>query len=164
MIKTLLSVISLLLLTGCAGFTPLHASTSGANSAAFENVSIKVTDGVDQGDQEAGFFVMQRLRDRIGENNGEHVLTLNPILRRSGFGINSIDVASRYDSNVTVRYTLTDKKSGKVLTKGSVTAVSTFGAPLDPYGLIAADKNATQQTTKEAVSYTHLTLPTIYSV
>ena len=107
--------------------------------------------------------MMQRLRDRIGENNGEHVLTLNPILRRSGFGINSIDVASRYDSNVTVRYTLTDKKSGKVLTKGSVTAVSTFGAPLDPYGLIAADKNATQQTTKEAADRILVKLASYYA-
>ena len=163
MIKTLLSAISLLLLTGCAGFTPLHAATSGANSAAFKNISVKVADGADQGDQEAGFFVMQRLRDRIGENNGGHVLTLNPTLRRSGFGINSIDVASRYDSTVAVRYTLTDGKSGKVLTSGSVTAVSTFGAPLDPYGLIAADKNATQQTTKEAADRILVKLASYYA-
>jgi len=65
-------------------------------------------------------LVMQRLRDRIGENTGQHILTLTPSLRRTGFGVNSIDVASRYDSNVTVRYSLTDAKSGKVLTRGSV--------------------------------------------
>ena len=56
----------------------------------------------------------------------------------------------RYDSNVTVRYSLTDAKSGEILTNGTVTAISTFGAPLDPYGLIAADKSALQQTSKEA--------------
>ncbi len=147
--KTLISLLSLPLLTAC-GFTPLHAPATGANGLTFEDVSIKITDGADQGDKEAGFFVMQRLRDRIGENTGRHILTLNPTYRRSGFGLNASDVASRYDSRVSLTYVLADAKSGDVLTKGRVQAVSTFGAPLDPYGLIAADKNALQQTTKEA--------------
>lgn len=160
--QTFLSIAALSLLTAC-GFTPMHAPSTGANGISFEDVSIKITDGADQGDKEAGFYVMQRLRDRIGENTGRHVLTLNPTLRRAGFGVNSRDVASRYDSTVTVKYTLNEAKSGKVLTTGSVTAVSTFGASRDPYGLIAADKSALQQTTKEAADRLLVKLASYYA-
>lgn len=149
-------------LTAC-GFTPLHAASTGASGVKFEDVSIKITDGADQGDKEAGFFIMQRLRDRIGENTGRHVLTLNPQLSRAGFGVNSIDVASRYDSIITVNYTLNDARTGDLLTNGSVRAVSTFGAPLDPYGLIAAEKSALQQTTKEAADRLLIKLASYYA-
>lgn len=160
--KTLLSLAALSLLTAC-GFTPMHAPSTGASGISFEDVNIKITDGTDQGDKEAGFYVMQRLRDRIGKNTGKHVLTLKPSLYRAGFGVNSIDVASRYDSTVTINYTLEDAKSGKMLTTGSVTAVSTFGAPQDPYGLIAADKSALQQTTKEAADRLLVKLASYYA-
>jgi len=160
--KTLISAFCLTALTAC-GFTPLHAPATTSSGINFEDVSIKITDGADQGDKEAGFFVMQRLRDRIGENTGKHILTLNPRLNRSGFGVSSIDVASRYDSTVTVKYSLADAKSGKILTSGSVSAVSTFGAPTDPYGLIAADKNALQQITKEAADRLLIRLASYYN-
>ena len=160
--KTLISLMALPLITAC-GFTPLHAASTGASGVKFEDVSIKITDGADQGDKEAGFFIMQRLRDRIGENTGRHVLTLTPQLSRAGFGVNSIDVASRYDSIITVNYTLNDTKTGDLLTKGSVRAISTFGAPLDPYGLIAAEKSALQQTTKEAADRLLIKLASYYT-
>ena len=160
--KTLLTLTVLSLLSAC-GFTPMHAPSTGSSGISFEDVSIKITDGKDQGDKEAGFHVMQRLRDRIGVNNGRHILTLTPRLYRAGFGVNSIDVASRYDSTVTINYTLSDAKSGDTLTTGSVTAVSTFGAPTDPYGLIAADKSALQQTTKEAADRLLVKLASYYA-
>jgi len=75
--KSLITLLAACFLTGC-GFTPLHAPLASSNGISFEDVSIKVTDGRDQSDKEAGFFVMQRLRDRIGENTGKHILTLNP--------------------------------------------------------------------------------------
>jgi len=160
--KTLISLVMLPLITAC-GFTPMHAPSTASSGISFEDVSIEITDGRDQGDKEAGFFVMQRLRDRLGVNTGKHTLTLTPRLTRSGFGVNSIDVASRYDSTVTINYSLTDLKSGDVLTRGSVKAVSTFGAPRDPYGLIAADKSALQQTTKEAADRLLVKLASYYA-
>lgn len=160
--KTLISFLALPLLTAC-GFTPLHATPNTASAVSFEDVSIKITDGADEGDKEAGFFVMQRLRDRIGENTGRHILTLDPRQSRRGFGVNSIDVASRYDSILSVNYTLKDAKSGSLLMTGSVRAVSTFGAPLDPYGLIAAEKSAVQQITKEAADRLLIKLASYYA-
>lgn len=160
--KHLISFLTLPLLTAC-GFTPLHSAPNTASNISFEDVSIKITDGADLGDKEAGFFVMQRLRDRIGENTGQHILTLDPRLSRVGFGVNSIDVASRYDSVISVDYTLNDSKSGETLMNGSVKAVSTFGAPLDPYGLVAAEKSAVQQITKEAADRLLVKLASYYA-
>ena len=146
--KIIIAAIALPLLTAC-GFTPMHGTGLGANAAKFEDVSIKITDGKDAGDKEAGFLVMQRLRDRIGENTGKHVLELTPKLRRQRLGISADDVASRYDSILEINYKLLDAKSGKILDRGKVKGASTFGAPVDPYGIVAADNNAKQQTAKE---------------
>ena len=126
----------------------MHATT-GAN-APLANMKIQMDKGSDVVDNQAGFFLSQRLRDRIGENSGKHILHLEPRLSRAGFGLSANDVAARYDSNLTMSYKLIDAKTGETLTNGSIKAVSTFGAPLDPYGLVSANKNAVQQTAKEA--------------
>lgn len=146
--KFITLAIALPLLTAC-GFTPMHSPSLGANAAKFEDISIQVNDGRDAGDKEAGFLVMQRLRDRIGENTGKHILELTPKLRRQRLGISADDVASRYDSILEVNYKLMDAKTGRILNKGKVKGTSTFGAPVDPYGIVAADNNAKQQTAKE---------------
>ena len=146
--KIFLAATAVTLLSAC-GFTPMHSPGLGANAAKFEDVSIQINDGRDAGDKEAGFLVMQRLRDRIGENTGKHILELTPKLRRQRLGISADDVASRYDSILEVNYKLLDAKSGKILERGKVKGTSTFGAPIDPYGIVAADNNAKQQTAKE---------------
>ena len=146
--KVIIAAFAVPLLTAC-GFTPMHGTSLGANAAKFEDVSIQINDGRDAGDKEAGFLVMQRLRDRIGENTGKHILELTPKLRRQRLGISADDVASRYDSILEINYKLLDTKSGKILDRGTVKGTSTFGAPTDPYGIVAADSNAKQQTAKE---------------
>jgi len=146
--KLIIAALALPLLTAC-GFTPMHGTSLGANAVKFEDVSIQITDGRDAGDKEAGFLVMQRLRDRIGENTGKHILELTPKLRRQRLGISADDVASRYDSILEISYKLLDAKSGKILDRGKIKGTSTFGASIDPYGIVAADNNAKQQTAKE---------------
>jgi len=146
--KFIVFAFALPLLTAC-GFTPMHGTGLAGSSAKFEDISIQINDGRDAGDKEAGFLVMQRLRDRIGENTGKHILELTPKLRRQRLGISADDVASRYDSILEIRYKLLDAKSGKILDKGNVKGTSTFGAPVDPYGIVAADNNAKQQIAKE---------------
>jgi len=146
--KFILAALTIPLLTAC-GFTPMHGTGMAANSAKFEDVSIQINDGLDAGDKEAGFLVMQRLRDRIGENTGKHILELTPQLYRQPYGISADDVASRYDSILHMNYKLIEAQSGKILEHGQVKGTSTFGAPIDPYGLVAANNNAKQQISKE---------------
>ena len=162
LIAALTTTMAVPLLTAC-GFTPLHGAGLAANSAKFQDISIEINDGRDAGDKEAGFLVMQRLRDRIGENTGKHILELTPQLRRQRLGISADDVASRYDSILEMRYTLRDAVSGKILDSGRVKGTSTFGAPIDPYGIVAADNNAQQQTAKEVADRLLVKLAGYYS-
>jgi len=162
--KILLSALALPLLAGC-GFTPMHAPGNFSGGAGFGDVAIEMVSGSteDAGDKEIGFYVQQRLRDRIGENLGKHVLELTPRLRRQRLGITADDVATRYDSILEVRYKLVDSNTGDILDKGLVKATSTFGAPTDPYGIVAADKNAKQQTARELADRILIKLAAYYS-
>jgi LPS-assembly lipoprotein len=133
-------------LTAC-GFTPMHA---GASGSAIKDISVNLLGGEDLGDEQAGFFVAQRLRDRIGvTDKPRYRLDITPTAQRSAIGITDRDVASRYDTRLTLSYRLTDMKSGKLLDNGSVKSVTTFGAPTDSYGVVAADISSKQQAAKE---------------
>ena len=150
---------ALSLLSAC-GFTPLH---NAATSSNFGDIAIDVTEGVDSGDKEAGFFVLQRLRDRIGHNSGKHILKLDPLLKRDGFGISADDVTTRYDSTLSVRYSLIEASSGDVLTSGDVESTTTYAAPFDPFALDSVDNNALQQNAKDVADRLLLKLASYYA-
>ena len=147
MMRLFLILVSAAFLTAC-GFTPMHSEAGGGG--AFNKVSIDLVDGKDLGDDQAGFYVMQRMRDRIGTNDAApHKLVLRPDVRRRRIGVTDQDVASRYDTSLLVNYVLSDKKTGKVLDAGRISSVTTFGAPLDSYGVVASDISSKQQAAKE---------------
>ena len=106
---------------------------------------------------------MQRLRDRIGENSGKHILDLTPRLSRQRLGLSADDVASRYDADLEISYKLLDANSGKILDRGTVKGTTTFGAPIDPYGLVSAENNARQQISKEVADRLLVKLAGYYS-
>jgi len=150
------------LILGACGFKPLHAtSQSGVNLSDLKIVMAPIQDVQDR---EAGFYMQQRLLDRIGvKDKAKHIVTITPRVRRRRLGVTNNDVASRYDIDLRAQYTLIDSKTGKVLDKGDVQAISTFGAPDDSFGLAAADTNGTQQGAKELADRLILKLATYYS-
>lgn len=161
MIRNIILSSALICLSAC-GFKPLH-TTSGTGSN-LSDLKIVMASVQDVQDREVGYYIQQRLRDRIGDNNAAgQIVTITPSVSRRSIGVTSNDVASRYDINLGASYILTDAKSGKVLENGSVNATSTFGAPNDPYGLIAADTSGTQQGAKELADRLILQLATYYS-
>lgn len=161
MMRIFILSIFALTLTAC-GFTPLHAtSESGIN---LSDLSVVIAPTQDVQDREAGYYMQQRLLDRTGNpDSAQHIVTITPKVSRRRLGVTNNDVASRYDINLAASYTLTDRKSGKILDTGIVNAVSTFGAPNDAFGLIAADTNGTKQGAKELADRLLLQLATYYS-
>lgn len=143
-----LALISALLLSSC-GFTPMHGTT--ATSTPMANVNIDLKKGSDVIDNQAGFFVLQRLRDRIGTQSDDmpYTLEVTPTYRRSRFGLTDADIASRYDITVSTRWKLIDTKTGKAVDKGVASSTSTFGASEGPYGVITADNVGVEQAAKE---------------
>ena len=137
-----------LLLSAC-GFTPMHGASGAA--APLANIDVQMIKGSSVVDNQAGFFVTQRLRDRIGTRNetAPYTLEITPTYRRRRLGLTNADVASRYDISVTASWVLLDSKTGDTLEKGRSVSTVTFGAPAGPYGVITADNVGVEQSSKE---------------
>jgi len=135
-------------LTAC-GFTPANAPRAADGSLAFKNIRVDIPKTGALIDDEAGFYLAQRLRERLGTNGTQHVMKVKTRIRRSGLGVSGDDVATRYDLTMTTNYVLSDAKTDEVLDQGTVKSVSTFGAPRDPFGRDAAENNAIRQTAAE---------------
>lgn len=151
MIRALFIPLAILLsgvLTGC-GFSPLHGTTGA--TAPLANINVQMQKGANVVDNQAGFFVTQRLRDRIGTETDEapYMLEITPNYRRSRFGLTDADVASRYDITVTADWVLLDSENGKTLDAGRALSTVTFGAPAGPFGVITADSVGVEQSSRE---------------
>lgn len=133
-------------LSAC-GFKPMHAPNGfGTTGLNYDDISIRTVKN-----EKIDFLLKQALRDRIGENTKTpYILSIEPTTRQRGLGRGTDDIASRYDLTLTTKFELIDAKSGKVVYKDTVSTVSTYGAPLDPYGKISAENNATEQVAVEA--------------
>lgn len=135
------------LMTSC-GFTPLHAPAGAAG--AFGNIAVELGPNITVDDKEAGFWVQQRLSERIGSQSGAtQILEIVPSIRRSGIGVSGQDIATRFDLNLSVNYRLVDAKTGKLLDRGTINSVSTYTATNDPFALIATEKATTKQLASE---------------
>ena len=135
-------------LAGC-GFTPLHSTGGAATSLA--DIDIALNKGSSVVDNQAGFFVLQRVRDRIGAPSeaSPYLLKITPVYRRRRLGLTSGDVASRYDITVTANWTLVDTKTGDRLERGRSASTVSFGAPDGPFGVITADSVGVEQASQE---------------
>ena len=135
-------------LSGC-GFTPLHATTGASGSLT--DIDIDMLKGPNVVDNQAGFFVTQRLRDRIGTATdvAPYRLQITPRYRRTRFGLNNADVATRYDITVTAQWVLVDTKTGDRLKRGETRSTTTFGTPSGPFGVITADNVGVEQAATE---------------
>lgn len=139
-------LISTTALSAC-GFKPMHApSTFSGNSFNYSSISV-----VTKNNEKIDFLLQQALRDRMGENhNTPYTLKIVPKVSRGTLGIGGDDVASRYDLHMNVRFELIDTKTGKTVLRDKIRGTSTFGAPRDAYGTIAAQSNATEQVATDA--------------
>lgn len=162
--KLLLTGLALTLplaLTAC-GFTPMHTPVKAGATTALTDVRVELVEPELVAEQEASYFVMQHLRDRLGNNDGAHTLKITPRSRRIPYGVSSTDVSSRYDLSVAVDYELLDNKSGGILNAGKVRAITTFGSGRDPYARISSEKNASEQVARDAADRVLLRIATYY--
>ena len=136
-------------LSAC-GFTPLHGTTGGA-AAPLANVDVQLLNGTRVIDDQAGFFMTQRLNDRIGvqSETAPYALKIVPRYRRARFGLTDSDIATRYDITVSARWELLDTKTGDTLDRGTTGSTTTFGAPEGPFGVITADNVGIEQAAGE---------------
>ena len=141
-----------LLGTSACGFTPLHApNTVGMASVQNMRVDFVTTTALGATGDKVEFLIRQSLYERIGPTTSASPYTLNlsTSVLREPIGIRQDDVAGRFDLRLRVKYKLLDSATGKVLDTGDVDAVSTYGAPGDPYGFSAAQNDAEKRAARE---------------
>lgn len=137
------------LLAAC-GFTPLHSTSASAPLPAL-TLDFQETQASGATGDKIEFLLRQSLKDRMSPSAASpYTLTLDSRLTRRSLGIRVDDVASRFDLILVVNYKLIKKSDGELMDRGSVRAISTFGAPTDPYGRTTAQFDAEERVTTEA--------------
>ena len=143
-------LIAAALLLGACGFNPVHSAGKMSDAPSFRSIKVELVDPDKIADKEGGYHLQQHLYNRIGQNSGPHILRLDVRPGRRPYGLNSNDVATRYDKSLRVDYSLIDSVSGEKLYSDRIRAVTTFGSSRDAYARIAAEQNATEQVARDA--------------
>lgn len=150
LIRTAMILTTTLIFAAC-GFKPMHAPTAFGGPNNGKGVSMKNITVEMQANEKIDFLLAQALRNRMGDNSGTpYILRITPDSSRKNLGIGADDVASRYDLVMGTKFELVDAKTGDTVYSSEVRAVSTYGAPRDPYGTIAAQANAEEQVAAES--------------
>ena len=149
MMRAFFISLTTLTLSAC-GFTPLHQNI-GKTGSQFQNITVSAVKSEDIAENQAGFIMTQRLRDRMGDGGiaPKYRLDIQPDYGRRRIGITDDDVASRYDITVKAKYRLIDIKSGETVHRGDVSSVNTFGAARGAFGIITADSVGIEQASQE---------------
>ena len=135
-----------LFLSGC-GFTPMHGTT--ASTQAFSNINIVMGDGDDENDRAAGFRLRQHMVDRVGTSEtARYTLEITPRVLEIGLGLTGQDQATRFDSQLTARWTLRDTKTGTRIERGNARGVATFSADRDPYRRFTTNDAAVERVSR----------------
>jgi len=142
----------LLALGGC-GFTPLYAP--GGVTAGLSQVEVNAPDG------RTAYLLRERLDDALLPQVGARPLyrldfTLTE--RRDPRGLNTEDVASRYELTVVVDYSLVEIATGDQLHSGQETVLISYDAVDAPYAGIVAQQNSQERAAAEAARRIRLNL------
>lgn len=144
-------------LTAC-GFTPLYA-TPGVNPKL---AAIQVT----RPDGRAGFILGQSLDTELGRDAAlAPVYRLNVALSevRVPRGITVNNAATRYEVDLQANYVLSDIRTRKVVTKGSVTVNATYNASAQPYSSLADAQDGERRAASAAAERIRLELATFFA-
>jgi LPS-assembly lipoprotein len=148
----------LAILGGCAGFTPMYA-TAG--------VSPKLSAiAVNQPDGRLGFLLRENLDDSLARDSQQPAIyRLNLANRevRSGQGITVANVASRYEVDLTTKYTLTEIATGKLVTQGQVVVNVTYDVVSQPYAALSAEQDSERRVAEQAADRIRLELATFFA-
>jgi LPS-assembly lipoprotein len=142
-----------LALAGC-GFTPLYASQGGVGPA-LQSVAISAPDG------RAAFLVREQLEDALARNRGaspQYRLNFTTEQTRFPRGLRVNNIATGYELDLTVHYSLFDAGTGQLLYQASAPVQVSYNSADAPYAGIAAQQNAEERAAKQAAVLIRLDL------
>lgn len=154
----ILAGLSMVGLGGCAGFTPLYAAPGV--SPRLSAITVAPTDG------RLGFLMRQDLDDSLAHDSSEpplYRLTLANREVRTPRGITVANVASRYEVDLTTRYTLTEIRTGKLVTNGQISVNVTYDVVSQPYAALSAAQDGERRVAEQAAERIRLELATYFA-
>ena len=122
-------------LAGC-GFAPAYGP-GGGGAALRGQVEVQAPD------TRAGYLLTRELEARMGRTgSGRYVLTHEIGLNSEAIAIDRRNVAGRFNILGSVRYTLTDRRTGETVTSGRVHNFAAYSARGTPVATRAARRDA----------------------
>ena len=138
-----LAVAAALGLSGC-GFTPLYAEPGVVDALA--GISVQAPD------TRTGYILRERLEDAFGRNGGgtpAYRLATRVRERRSALGARADDTATRYELVLTVSYTLSDARGGRIHAD-TVSVTTTYASSVQPYAGVVAQQDGEERAAAQA--------------
>lgn len=143
MLRYVFMLMPVLLLSAC-GFTPLYQQGGNARLAA-HNIHVDVAD------DRFGYHLRRALEDRLGHpTSPEYILKVASRSERIGLGLSGTNVASRYDTRVTLDYVLEQAKGGTIITQGQRVVSASYDGPYSPYAVMSAAQDAEVRAAEQA--------------
>jgi LPS-assembly lipoprotein len=153
----MLAAAALPMLAGC-GFTPLYATPGVTpNLSAIEVIT-------PQG--RTGHLLAEDLTDELGLNRAETVryrLNLAVDEIRYPRGLQVEDVASWYELQLRISYSLVDIASGQTVTAGVVPVSISYNAVRDPYAGVVAQQDGQKRAAREGAMRVRLELSRFFA-
>lgn len=156
LIKPVAVALLLPLLAAC-GFTPMYAQPGVAGGLARVAVETPET--------RTGHLLRERLEDAFaGAPDAEDAYRLTVALDELRYprGIGSDDTATRYELAVRADWTLTDRRTGAVIARGSRPVTVTHDASVQPYASLAALEDAQERAAAQAAQLIRVDLLKVF--
>jgi LPS-assembly lipoprotein len=136
------ALVASLLAAGC-GFHPLYGSAPVGSALGRTLSDIYVEPIADTGVAGTGYELRLALVQGLNSDKGGRYV-LKTTLNETTQGIALLTNASitRYNDTLTVRYTLTDTISGKMLKQGTETGLAAYNVVSSPYATLIAQQDA----------------------
>jgi LPS-assembly lipoprotein len=146
-------------LGGC-GFSPIYAAPSGSVAGPLRDVAVQ-----SRGTERVDYLFERAMSDKLGAYRPSGVYKLETVLTetRLGFGIRVDDVATRYESTVTVNYRLVRASDGAVLTQGARSGVASYDVSDDPYSELTAEERSIERAVEVAADKVRLDLTLFFA-
>jgi LPS-assembly lipoprotein len=139
-------VAAALALGGC-GYRPLYGSSADSAGVTATLASVSIPEPTDRVGQLIRNDLISSMRSGSGEDR--YLLTLTPVVKRTGIIDRPQPAVTRQAINLSVSYELTDKQTGQRLHAGKTFSQASFDVIRQPFADLQAETNATERAAHE---------------
>lgn len=127
---------------GC-GFHPLYGDAASGSALGDKLSDIYVEPIADYGVAGTGYELRLALVEGLNSNkNGRYQLKATLTETTQGLALLTDASITRYNDTLTVKYTLTDTQTGKVIKQGTKTGLAAYNVVSSPYATLIAQQDA----------------------